>query len=196
MHIHRKRSPLGNLGITLLPDQIAIPSAFQAFGPEGHLVDPKQEAKVKALGATLVENLKYAWDLWRKAVLLLACSSSLQRHSRRLALSKLPTRRIHGSLSEMAYFWILTYFFAVRKIYSSMTTETITFTTKGQVVIPAPIRRMFGIEEGTKGAVTVTEDGILIRPITKAYISGLRGSLKHLPLMEVLTEDRVRERDL
>ena len=75
MHIHRKRSPLGNLGITLLPDQIAIPSAFQAFGPEGHLVDPKQEAKVKALGATLVENLKYAWDLWRKAVLLLACSS-------------------------------------------------------------------------------------------------------------------------
>jgi len=35
--------------ITLLPDQIAIPSAFQAFGPDGHLVDPKQEAKGKPL---------------------------------------------------------------------------------------------------------------------------------------------------
>ena len=41
-----------------MPDHIAIPSAFQAFGPDGHLIDPKQEAKVKALGAALAENLK------------------------------------------------------------------------------------------------------------------------------------------
>jgi len=52
------RMLLGNLGITLLPDQIAIPSVFNAFGPDGHLVDPKQEGKVKALGAALAENLK------------------------------------------------------------------------------------------------------------------------------------------
>jgi len=52
------RMLLGNLGITLLPDQIAIPSAFQAFGPDGHLIDPKQELKVKALGAALAEQLK------------------------------------------------------------------------------------------------------------------------------------------
>jgi NAD(P)H-dependent FMN reductase len=52
------RMLLGNLGITLLPDQMAIPSAFQAFGPDGHLVDPKQEEKVKALGAALAEQLK------------------------------------------------------------------------------------------------------------------------------------------
>jgi hypothetical protein len=51
---------LGNLGITLLPDQIAIPSAFQAFGPDGHLVDPKQEAGVKALGAVVTAQLKKA----------------------------------------------------------------------------------------------------------------------------------------
>jgi len=52
------RMLLGNLGITLLPDQIAIPSAFQAFGPDGHLVDPKQEAAVKTLGASLAHQLK------------------------------------------------------------------------------------------------------------------------------------------
>jgi NAD(P)H-dependent FMN reductase len=52
------RMLLGNLGITMLPDQIAIPSAFDAFGPDGHLVDPKQEAKVKTLGASLAEQLK------------------------------------------------------------------------------------------------------------------------------------------
>ena len=49
---------LGNLGITLLPDQIAIPSAFQAFGPDGRLVDSEQETKVKALGAALAQQLK------------------------------------------------------------------------------------------------------------------------------------------
>ena len=52
------RMLLGNLGITLLPDQIAIPSAYQAFGPDGHLVDPKQKAKVKALGTALAGQLK------------------------------------------------------------------------------------------------------------------------------------------
>jgi NAD(P)H-dependent FMN reductase len=52
------RMLLGNLGITVLPDQIAIPSAFDAFGPDGHLVDPKQEAKVKTLGASLAEQLQ------------------------------------------------------------------------------------------------------------------------------------------
>ena len=54
------RMLLGNLGITLLPDQIAIPSAFQAFGTDGRLVDPKQEAVVRALGAKLAEQLKKA----------------------------------------------------------------------------------------------------------------------------------------
>lgn len=52
------RMLLGNLGITLLPDQIAIPSASQAFGPDGHLVDSKQETAVKDLGAALAEQLK------------------------------------------------------------------------------------------------------------------------------------------
>lgn len=52
------RMLLGNLSITLLPDQIAIPSAYQAFGTGGRLVDPKQETAVKALGAKLAEQLK------------------------------------------------------------------------------------------------------------------------------------------
>jgi hypothetical protein len=51
---------LGNLGINLLPDQIVIPSAYQAFGPDGQLLDPKQEAAVQALGAKLATQLKKA----------------------------------------------------------------------------------------------------------------------------------------
>ena len=74
-----------------------------------------------------------------------------------------------------------------------MKTETITFTTKGQLVIPAPIRRKLGITEGTRA--TVREDGgkIIIHPVTEAYVKSLRGSLKHLPLVEKLQEERGKE---
>ena len=74
--------------------------------------------------------------------------------------------------------------------------ETVLFTTKGQVVIPARVRREFQIEEGTRASVTVTPDGILLRPITRAYIRSLRGSLKGRGVMSALMADRKREREL
>ena len=80
----------------------------------------------------------------------------------------------------------------------STTTKTgsVWFTTKGQVVIPVWLRRQFGIEEGTRASVMATDEGILLKPITRAYIKSLRGKYKHLPLLETLAEDRKRERDL
>jgi len=75
-------------------------------------------------------------------------------------------------------------------------TDSVWFTTKGQVVIPVWLRRQFGIEEGTRASVTATDEGILLKPITRAYIRSLRGKYKHLPLMETLAEDRKREREL
>ena len=77
-----------------------------------------------------------------------------------------------------------------------MSTATVTFTTKGQVVIPAAFRKQFGIEDGTKAAVTATADGIVLRPITRAYIRSLRGSLKGTGAMEAFLADRKRERKL
>jgi AbrB family looped-hinge helix DNA binding protein len=70
------------------------------------------------------------------------------------------------------------------------------FTTKGQVVIPARVRREFQIEEGTKASVTVTPEGILLRPITRTYLNNLRGSLKGKGVMKAMMADRKRERDL
>ena len=52
------RSILGNLGIIVLPDQLAIPSAHEVIKPDGSLSDPKKEAQVKKLGATLANHLK------------------------------------------------------------------------------------------------------------------------------------------
>jgi chromate reductase, NAD(P)H dehydrogenase (quinone) len=51
------RSILGNIGITVLPDQVAIGGAYQAFLDGGSLADDKQATRVKNLGATLAKHL-------------------------------------------------------------------------------------------------------------------------------------------
>jgi NAD(P)H-dependent FMN reductase len=51
------RAILGNLGVTVLPDQIAVSQAHAAFGSDGSLTDPKQAAKVKNLGVQLGKHL-------------------------------------------------------------------------------------------------------------------------------------------
>lgn len=60
-------------------------------------------------------------------------------------------------------------------------TDTVSFTVKGQVVIPRRIRREFEIENGTKAVVQTTPEGILLRPITGAAIRRARGVLKRKP---------------
>lgn len=54
------RAILGNIGITVLPDQIAIPKAYEVFAADGTLSDAKQNSRVKALGAGLAGHL---WKL-------------------------------------------------------------------------------------------------------------------------------------
>ena len=51
------RAILGNIGVTVLPDQVAVSQAHKAFGPDGLLTDEKQAAKVKSLGAQLARHL-------------------------------------------------------------------------------------------------------------------------------------------
>ena len=47
------RSILGNINVLVLPDQKAIPQAFEAFNPDGTMKDPKQQESVENLGAKL-----------------------------------------------------------------------------------------------------------------------------------------------
>jgi len=72
--------------------------------------------------------------------------------------------------------------------------ETVSFTTNGRVVIPARVRRELQIRDGTQAVVTITPEGILLRPITRDYIKSLRGSLKGKGVMNGLAADRKRER--
>jgi AbrB family looped-hinge helix DNA binding protein len=56
--------------------------------------------------------------------------------------------------------------------------DSVWFTSKGQVVIPAWLRREFHIENGTRAVVQSTPEGILLKPVTKHAIARLRGILK------------------
>ena len=51
------RSILGNIHVLVLPDQVAVPRAHEAFSPEGALKDPKQQAAIEQLGRNLAEIL-------------------------------------------------------------------------------------------------------------------------------------------
>jgi chromate reductase len=42
------RSILGNIGVIVLPDQIAVAKAHEAFKPGGSLTDPQQQAGIEA----------------------------------------------------------------------------------------------------------------------------------------------------
>ena len=59
--------------------------------------------------------------------------------------------------------------------------ETVRFTTKGQVVIPLRLRKFYHIEEGTRAILIATDEGILLKPVTRHAINRLRGILKRKP---------------
>ncbi|MFA6561714.1 MAG: AbrB/MazE/SpoVT family DNA-binding domain-containing protein [Verrucomicrobiia bacterium] len=63
----------------------------------------------------------------------------------------------------------------------TLKTDSVWFTTKGQVVIPMRLRKLFHIEDGTRAIVTATDDGILLKPVTAVTIRKLRGILKRKP---------------
>jgi len=73
-----------------------------------------------------------------------------------------------------------------------------TATTKGQIVIPASVRRQLGIKAGTRIQIEVDDQNrrIILTPITREYIRSLRGKDKGLGLLKSLMEDREWERGL
>jgi AbrB family looped-hinge helix DNA binding protein len=69
-------------------------------------------------------------------------------------------------------------------------------TTKGQLVIPARLRRRLGIRKGTR--VSFQEDcgRLIVQPVTDEYIRSLRGSLgTGGRVLKALLEEKKRERE-
>lgn len=51
-----------------------------------------------------------------------------------------------------------------------------TVTGKGRIVIPAKLRRKFGIKKGTRVVLYERDGEIAIQPITDEYLQSLAGS--------------------
>ena len=79
-------------------------------------------------------------------------------------------------------------------------TDSVRFTTKGQVVIPSWLRKQFNIEDGTRAVVQATPEGILLKPVTRWAIERGFALLKRKPggksLNEEWAEHKKRERGL
>lgn len=74
--------------------------------------------------------------------------------------------------------------------------ETVT-TSKGQVVIPAKIRRKLGIKAGTHIQIDLDESNkrIILTPVTREYVNNLRGKYKGKGLMKALQAEKEQEKE-
>jgi AbrB family looped-hinge helix DNA binding protein len=71
-------------------------------------------------------------------------------------------------------------------------------TVKGQIVIPAEVRRRLSIKKGTRLNVDVNEQTrqIILTPITREFVQKICGKYKGRGLLEALVEEKERERKL
>jgi len=69
-------------------------------------------------------------------------------------------------------------------------------TVKGQIVIPSKIRKKYGIKAGTKIEILDEGERIVLQPITREYVHGLRGKYKGKGLLKALAAEKKREREL
>jgi len=74
--------------------------------------------------------------------------------------------------------------------------ETAYVTSKGQLVVPARLRRRYGIKPGTKVCFIERGDEILFQPVTKEYIRGVCGMLKsETSVTQELHKERAKDRE-
>jgi len=74
--------------------------------------------------------------------------------------------------------------------------ETSVVTVKGQIVVPAKIRRKFGMKKGTKVAFIEQNGKLMIQPLDKSYFESLAGILgSRGKMMKSLMEDKKMERE-
>ncbi|MCK6585002.1 MAG: AbrB/MazE/SpoVT family DNA-binding domain-containing protein [Anaerolineales bacterium] len=66
-------------------------------------------------------------------------------------------------------------------------------STKGQIIIPAALRRKYGIRNGTRIIVTDAGNSIILKPMTEQYLKNLQGSLKGRGGLKMLLEERHEE---
>ncbi len=83
------------------------------------------------------------------------------------------------------------------KIYSIIM-ETSVVTIKGQMVVPAKVRKKYGLKKGTKVVIMEKEEGFMVQPLDKKYFEQFAGILPGKgkatkALLEERRKDKERE---
>jgi AbrB family looped-hinge helix DNA binding protein len=75
--------------------------------------------------------------------------------------------------------------------------EVAVVTSKGQIVIPAKIRKKFGIKNGSRIALIEKDEKIIMQPLDKEYFNNLAGILDEKgKMLKSLIDDKKKEKEL
>lgn len=67
-------------------------------------------------------------------------------------------------------------------------------TSKGQLVVPAGLRRRFGIKPGTRVNFLEEDGRIIFQPVTREYIHSFRGMFKRKPGEKSVVQEHLEDR--
>ena len=71
-----------------------------------------------------------------------------------------------------------------------------TMTSKGQIVIPAKLRRRYGLKPGTKVYFIERDNEILFQPVTREYIRSVHGMLtSETSVTKELFKERAKDKE-
>lgn len=75
--------------------------------------------------------------------------------------------------------------------------EVAVVTSKGQIVIPAKIRKKYGIKNGSRIALIEKDEKIIMQPLDKEYFNNLAGILDEKgKMLKSLIDDKKKEKEL
>lgn len=73
--------------------------------------------------------------------------------------------------------------------------DTAYVTSKGQLVVPARLRRKYGIKPGTKICFIERDNEIVFQPVTREYIRSVCGMLRsETSVTQELLKERARDK--
>jgi AbrB family looped-hinge helix DNA binding protein len=74
--------------------------------------------------------------------------------------------------------------------------DVVQVTSKGQLVVPARLRRKYGIRPGTKIRFVERDNEIVFQPLTRDYIRAMCGMLRsETSATRELLKERARDRE-
>jgi len=75
--------------------------------------------------------------------------------------------------------------------------EVAVVTSKGQIVIPAKIRKKYGIKNGSRIALIEKDEKIIMQPLDKEYFNNLAGILDEKgKMLKSLMDEKKKEKEL